>query len=404
MLGLHNNLRKMNMKKKFFNFKVICAVFFAIFLHTSNAKSESSYSLLIEEDFTGVMLVLRSSNGNVNGKIISYGGYKWFKKVFEINSSKEETFIQPSNLGIDGDMRSWMLERYQIDDFDFDYNIRGSDALINFNSPQSINEIEGYIAKKESFSLSAYQPSVAWYGGTFIPLKSINQLISLSKNNPRTFCKVLAEKEVINFNNRDISSGNIVNLLKNRGYQCDNFLNLTAASSAQKKDINIEEFAKKNYQPKKEINYKNYWWVVIIIALGTFFLYTRTVSKPKRRLVKIEPKGFKKDLINFWEGKISYGYSYWVCYTIIGSIISLPALFLFEDKFIDSAGTALIFILIIYLGLLIVSKIYLVVGTWRSAELYKKLKIKKKENSIFGYLGQIGIVLSLLRSFMEVFK
>ena len=392
------------MKKKFFNIKIIFTVFFAIFLQTSNVKSDSNYSLLIEEDFKDIMLVLRNSNGDVNSKIISYGGYKWFKKVYENNSSKEETFIQPSNLGIDGDMRSWMLERYQIDDFSFDYNNRGSDALLNFNSPQSINDIEGYIAKKESFSLSTYQPSVAWYAGTFIPIKNINQLISLSKNNPRTFCKVLTEKEVINLNNRDVSSGNIVNLLKNRGYQCDNFFNLTVTPSAKKKDISKDELTKKNYHPKKEINYKNYWWVVIIIALGTFFLYTRTVSKPKRRLVKIEPKGFKKDLKNFWEGKISYGYSYWVCYTIIGSIISLPALFVFEDKYIDSASIALIFILMIYLGLLIVSKIYLVVGTWRSAELYKKLKIKKKENSIFGYLGQISIVLSLLRSFMEVFK
>ena len=392
------------MKKKFFNIKIIFTVFFAIFLQTSNVKSDSNYSLLIEEDFKDIMLVLRNSNGDVNGKIISYGGYKWFKKVYENNSSKEETFIQPSNLGIDGDMRSWMLERYQIDDFSFDYNNRGSDALLNFNSPQSINDIEGYIAKKESFSLSTYQPSVAWYAGTFIPIKNINQLISLSKNNPRTFCKVLTEKEVINLNNRDVSSGNIVNLLKNKGYQCDNFFNLTVTPSAKKKDISKDELTKKNYHPKKEINYKNYWWVVIIIALGTFFLYTRTVSKPKRRLVKIEPKGFKKDLKNFWEGKISYGYSYWVCYTIIGSIISLPALFVFEDKYIDSASIALIFILMIYLGLLIVSKIYLVVGTWRSAELYKKLKIKKKENSIFGYLGQISIVLSLLRSFMEVFK
>ena len=362
------------MKKKFFNIKIIFTVFFAIFLQTSNVKSDSHYSLLIEEDFKDIMLVLRNSNGDVNGKIISYGGYKWFKKVYENNSSKEETFIQPSNLGIDGDMRSWMLERYQIDDFSYDYNNRGSDALLNFNSPQSINDIEGYIAKKESFSLSTYQPSVAWYAGTFIPIKNINQLISLSKNNPRTFCKVLTEKEVINLNNRDVSSGNIVNLLKNRGYQCDNFFNLTVTPSAKKKNISKDELTKKNYHPKKEINYKNYWWVVIIIALGTFFLYTRTVSKPKRRLVKIEPKGFKKDLKNFWEGKISYGYSYWVCYTIIGSIISLPAFFVFEDKYIDSASIALIFILMIYLGLLIVSKIYLVVGTWRSAELYKKLK------------------------------
>ena len=73
------------MKKKFFNIKIIFTVFFAIFLQTSNVKSDSNYSLLIEEDFKDIMLVLRNSNGYVNGKIISYGGYKWFKKVYENN-------------------------------------------------------------------------------------------------------------------------------------------------------------------------------------------------------------------------------------------------------------------------------------------------------------------------------
>ena len=29
-------------------------------------------------------------------------------------------------------------------------------------------------------------------------------------------------------------------------------------------------------------NYKNYWWVLIILALGAFFLYTKTVPKPKK--------------------------------------------------------------------------------------------------------------------------
>ena len=73
------------MKKKLFNFKLILTFLFVVFLQASNAKSNSSYSLLIEQDYKGAMLIIRNSNGLVDGKMISYGGYKWFKKVFEKN-------------------------------------------------------------------------------------------------------------------------------------------------------------------------------------------------------------------------------------------------------------------------------------------------------------------------------
>ena len=43
------------MKKKLFNFKLILTFLFVIFLQASNAKSNSSYSLLIEEDYKGAI-------------------------------------------------------------------------------------------------------------------------------------------------------------------------------------------------------------------------------------------------------------------------------------------------------------------------------------------------------------
>ena len=90
--------------------------------------------------------------------------------------------------------------------------------------------------------------------------------------------------------------------------------------------------------------------------------------------------------------------------TIIGTIISVPAFFVFEDKFIDSASSQLIIISLLYFVALIVGKIYLVVGTWRSAEFYKKQKTKKKESLIWGYLGQVFIVLSIVRTFVDSVK
>ena len=152
-------------------------------------------------------------------------------------------------------------------------------------------------------------------------------------------------------------------------------------------------------------NYKNYWWVLIILALGAFFLYTKTVPKPKKikRTTKSKPTGFKKDLTNYWQGKVSYGFSYWVCLTIIGTLIALPSFYFFTDQFIDSASGIVLLILILYALFAIISQIYLIVGTWRSAEFYKAQKRKLKQSLIWGYLGQISIVLSLIRKFAEFF-
>ena len=110
-------------------------------------------------------------------------------KKFLKKTNNEEVFIQPSGLGINGDMRSWMLPRYQVDDFNFLYNLRGNDAIVTFSSPQSISSIEGYISRNKLFSLSAHQSKVAWFAGTYIPIKGIYQMIDLSKKILELFVK-----------------------------------------------------------------------------------------------------------------------------------------------------------------------------------------------------------------------
>lgn len=175
-----------------------------------------------------------------------------------------------------------------------------------------------------------------------------------------------------------------------------------------KKEISNQEKPKKKYDPfapAPQKNYKDYWWVLIILVLGAFTLYTKTVPKPKRikKIKKNNPTGLKKNLINYWQGKVSYGFSYWVCLTIIGTLISLPILYFFTDQFIDNASGLFLLILIVYALFVIVSQIYLVVGTWRSAEFYKVQKRKLKQSLFWGYLGQISIVLSVIRKFAEFF-
>ena len=173
-----------------------------------------------------------------------------------------------------------------------------------------------------------------------------------------------------------------------------------------KKEVTNQEKPKKKYDryaPKT--NYKNYWWVLILLALGAFFLYTKTVPKPKKikRVTKSKPTGFKKDLINYWEGRVSYGFSYWVCLTIIGTIIALPSFYFFSDQFIDNASLIVLILIISYALFIFVTQIYLIVGTWRSAEFYKAQKRKLKQSLIWGYLGQISIVLSIISKFAELF-
>jgi len=106
----------------------------------------------------------------------------------------------------------------------------------------------------------------------------------------------------------------------------------------------------------------------------------------------------KKDLKLFWEGKVSYGYSYWVWMTLIGTVISLPAFL--PDVYWD----LYVIPMLLYTVFLFASKIFLIVGTWRSAEIYKKKKQKKKQSAIWAYLGQISIVLSVIRTLVEMLK
>ena len=42
----------------------------------------------------------------------------------------------------------------------------------------------------------------------------------------------------------------------------------------------------------------------------------------------------KKELTLYWEGKVSYGFSYWVWLTLIGGIISIPTFL--SDAYYDA--------------------------------------------------------------------
>ena len=192
------------MKKKLFNFKLILTFLFVIFLQASNAKSNSSYSLLIEEDYKGAMLIIRNPNGLVDGKMISYGGYKWFKATYTNSDNQTSTFIQPSNLGISMNQDSWMQPRYEIDEFVYEFEEINNDQFLTFYSPEATQTIVGYMTRNESFSIASLS-SVAWYAGTFIPIKNTKNLDDLLKLNTKTFCMLINDQTIITVKSKQLN-------------------------------------------------------------------------------------------------------------------------------------------------------------------------------------------------------
>ena len=93
-------------------------------------------------------------------------------------------------------------------------------------------------------------------------------------------------------------------------------------------------------------------------------------------------------ITNFWNGNESLGTSFWVVYFIGGTIVSLPALVLHETS-------SAIFIFVPFQFIYI---IWAMVGTWRSASIFKP----KKNQWAWGTIAQVYIVLSVLRMLIRV--
>ena len=110
----------------------------------------------------------------------------------------------------------------------------------------------------------------------------------------------------------------------------------------------------------------------------------------------------KKNLKNFWEGKVSFGQSFWLWYFIGGSALSIPFFVISDESLESSVGLSLFIIL--YFIFFVCALIFLIIGAWKSAENYKKIKKKKKQGSGWAITGEIYIVLATLRGVVEVIK
>ena len=102
----------------------------------------------------------------------------------------------------------------------------------------------------------------------------------------------------------------------------------------------------------------------------------------------------KKEIKKFSQGKVSLGVSFWVWYVIGGGVLSLP-FWIIPDAALDSDGLAIF--MVFYFIFMLVAVIFLMIGVWRSAEEYKKIKRKKKQGAGWGMAAQVYIVLSVIR-------
>ena len=180
---------------------ILIAVIFLFSIKNILANEKvDAYSFFYEEDGDGA-LILYYQNDDIFGQIISYGGYKWFKATYTNSDNETSTFIQPSNLGISMNQDSWMQPRYEIDEFVYEFEEINNDQFLTFYSPEATQTIVGYMTRNESFSIASLS-SVAWYAGTFIPIKNANNLDNLLKLNTKTFCMLINDPTIINMKSK----------------------------------------------------------------------------------------------------------------------------------------------------------------------------------------------------------
>ena len=183
---------------------ILIAVIFLFSIKNILANEKvDAYSFFYEEDGEGA-LILYYQNDDIFGQIISYGGYKWFKATYTNSDNETSTFIQPSNLGISMNQDSWMQPRYEIDEFVYEFEEINNDQFLTFYSPEATQTIVGYMTRNESFSIASLS-SVAWYAGTFIPIKNTKNLDDLLKLNTKTFCMLINDQTILNVKSKQLN-------------------------------------------------------------------------------------------------------------------------------------------------------------------------------------------------------
>ena len=171
--------------------------------------SNYQYSLLIEEDFeTALFLKKPPTYGRSKREvtIISYGGYEFFKGVYDRADNQADTFVQPAEMSKSGEMEDYMKEAFKTD-FDWEFNVRNKDQIIISRTDSFVKLIESYVASDSSFSISSITDEF-WYAGTFDLVKNNEDLLKIYQNNKSTYCGLMKEKIILESKNLELQYDN----------------------------------------------------------------------------------------------------------------------------------------------------------------------------------------------------
>jgi len=153
--------------------------------------SNNKYSLLIEEDFDGALFMINNSKV----EIISYGGYEFFKGVYDRTDNQADTFVQPAEISKSGEMEDYMKEAFKTD-FDWIYKERNNDQIVISNTSKFIQLVNSYVASDSPFSISSITDEF-WYAGTFDLVKNNEDLLKIYQKNKSTYCGLMKEQIVL---------------------------------------------------------------------------------------------------------------------------------------------------------------------------------------------------------------
>ena len=139
--------------------------------------------------------------------------------------------MQPGKYGETGNMNSYMIEKYLLDEFNYKLSFEKDDQILTFNSPKVFHQIEGYITRNESFSIATLSDQT-WYAGIFYPVRNVSELKKISTINSKTFCKVISFPKIRFETNRELNIKNLDKYFSREGYICDS--NFSLKNSVEK--------------------------------------------------------------------------------------------------------------------------------------------------------------------------
>jgi hypothetical protein len=194
-------------------------------VHAQNERDIVYYSLFLERDFEGILVLEQKKTGELTGFMKSFGGYLWLEMVYGDSAKKSLTFIQERNLENFEGMESFMNEKDIVTPFHYSFRKSDDDQIVDFLSPGANAKINGFLSRGETFSLATLTEEV-WHAGTYIPVQNISSLELWAKNNGRTFCQWISSPLARNVLNKELNTQNLRKLMRDKGYSCDKYFNL----------------------------------------------------------------------------------------------------------------------------------------------------------------------------------